>query len=173
MNLMLLRSRRSLRTASFLSRRLLPQPLSIILITPSTYHQSQLLQPSTLPTPTSLVSTFFHSQILVEFREEFQVVEVLYKFLGIIYILVAFLLNQVLLLMLLLPSIEYPFYFIFAFVILQLDISVYNDLSRSLSQFQQRYIEYRIQLRSSQQFKSIINQSNLLNNLERSNFLKV
>ena len=117
------KSRRSLQVICLLSLRLFPRPLSTILVTLSTYHQSQPLQPSTLLTPTSLVLTSFQPQILVEFREEFQAVEVLYKFLGIINILVALLFNQILLLISLFPSIQYLFYFIFAFVVFQLDFS--------------------------------------------------
>ena len=141
----LLRSRRSSRVICPLSWQLLSQLSSTTLVILSTYYQSQPLWPLIPLTPTSLVLTFFQSQILVEIREEFQVVEVLYKFLYIINILIPLLFNQVLLLMLLLSSTQYLFYFVFTFVIFQLDIVAYNDQRGSLSQFQQRYIEYRVQ----------------------------
>ena len=173
MNSILLRSRRSSRATYPLSQRLFPQPLSTILITLLICHQSQPLQPLTLLTSTSLVLTFFQLLIPVKFREEFQVVEVLLRFLGIINILIALLFNQILLLISLSSSIQYFLYLIFAFIVFQLDIVIYDNQGRSFSQFQQRYIEYRVQSRSPQQFKLIINQSNFFNNLKRSDFLKI
>ena len=169
----LLRSRRSSRITRPLSRRLLFLFLSTTLAILSTYYQSRPLQPSTLPTPTSSVLTSSRPQIPVEIREKFQVVEVLRRFLYIIDVLIAFLFDQVLLLMPLFSSTQYFFYFVFALVIFQLDIVAYDDQSRSLSQFQQRYMEYRVQSRFLQQFKLIINQSNPFDNLKRSDFLKV
>ena len=130
-----------------LFRRLLFRFLSTTLATPQTYHQSQPSWPSILLTLTSLVLTSFQSQILVEIRKEFQAVKVLRRFLYIIDILIAFLLNQVLSLTSYFPYFQYSFYLIFAIIVFQLDFFLYSGQRRSLYQFQQGNIEYRVQSR--------------------------
>ena len=78
---------------------------------------AQPQQHLTLLTLTSLVLSFPRLQILVELREKFQVIKVLYRFLYIINILIPLLFHQVFLLIFFLPYFQYYFYLIFAIII--------------------------------------------------------
>ena len=111
---------------SLLILRLIPKPF-LVSLRPFSLAQA----------PPSLFRLSLPSRSLLEkVLKKFGAVEVFRGFLGIVNVLITLLFNQVLLLISLFPSFQYLFYFVFAFIILQLDIIVYNDLGRSLSQFQ-------------------------------------